>query len=512
MKKGLKGILSLLMAFMLCAGLFIVFGVNAVKAADDDIASGTSGTCSWVIDADGVLTISPPTDGFIGILDSYVSASPSWSAYAESVKKVKVLPGVNTAAGCYSLFANMVNCTEMDLRNLDTSRATTMSYMFSRCSSLQHLDLSNFDTSNVTSLLDMFYMCENLIDLDLSNFVTTNVRYMGDMFRYCSSLRSVDLSSFRVPKVTSLAEVFEYCSSLVSVDLSTLNAGQLTNIRRMFCHCTSLESANVSGLDVSLVTDMSGVFDGCANLKTLDLSDWHTDRVTTMQNMFRGCKSLKSVDVSSFDVSHATRLDGVFEDCLSLEDLDVSNWVTSSVQNLGQIFAHCESLESINIQNFNTHRCTDLHGMFAFCNNLKKIVFGPNYYYKGNNIARYHYWGDIPNASSKYPYTGKWILEGEKEGALYASELLSLNDNDSIEGTWVWEKVPGYNINYVADGAAGSMKSSYAAYGGKNLCCRLVNIIFLIIHLFIGMMDRDISMKITVRFLQVFMRKVLPLH
>ena len=439
-------ITTILLIISIAISLIIVLNKSSF-AADDDIASGTSGTCSWVIDANGELTINPSTDGVSGILGSYVSASPPWSAYAESVKKVKVLPSVSTSTGCCALFADMVNCTEMDLRNLDTSRATNMSYMFRRCSSLQHLDLSNFDTSNVTSLSSMFYMCENLIDLDLSNFVTTNVRYMGDMFRYCSSLRSVDLSSFRVPNVTSLEEVFSDCSSLVSVDLSTLNVGQLTNIRRMFYHCTSLESVNVSGLDVSHVTNMGGVFDRCENLKTLDLSDWHTNSVTTLQNMFRGCKSLKSVDVSSFDVSHVTRLDSVFEECSSLEELDLSNWVTSSAQYLFQIFAHCESLEFVNIQNFDSHHCADLHGMFAYCDNLKKIVFGPNYYYKGNNLASRYYWGDIPYASSEYPYTGKWILEGEKEGALYASELLRLNDTGSIEGTWVWEKA-SYTVSY----------------------------------------------------------------
>ena len=163
--------------------------------------------------------------------------------------------------------------------------------------------------------------------------------------------------------------------------------------------------------------------------------------------MFRGCKSLKSVDVSSFDVSHVTRLDSVFEECSSLEELDLSNWVTSSAQYLFQIFAHCESLEFVNIQNFDSHHCADLHGMFAYCDNLKKIVFGPNYYYKGNNLASRYYWGDIPYASSEYPYTGKWILEGEKEGALYASELLRLNDTGSIEGTWVWEKA-SYTVSY----------------------------------------------------------------
>jgi len=62
-----------------------------------------------------------------------------------------------------------------NLNNLNTSKVTTMSYMFTDCNRLTTLDLSNFDTSKVTSMISMFYGCNSLTTLDVSNFETSNV-------------------------------------------------------------------------------------------------------------------------------------------------------------------------------------------------------------------------------------------------------------------------------------------------------------------------------------------------
>ena len=57
--------------------------------------------------------------------------------------------------------------------------------MFVYCSNLIVLDLSNFDTSKVTSMNFMFYDCSNLISLNLKNFNTSLVLNMVFMFYKC---------------------------------------------------------------------------------------------------------------------------------------------------------------------------------------------------------------------------------------------------------------------------------------------------------------------------------------
>ena len=54
----MKKLLSLLMALMICLGIFtLAGGVHTVKAAEDDIASGTWKGVDWRITADGELIL-----------------------------------------------------------------------------------------------------------------------------------------------------------------------------------------------------------------------------------------------------------------------------------------------------------------------------------------------------------------------------------------------------------------------------------------------------------------------
>ena len=76
--------------------------------------------------------------------------------------------------------------TSLDLRNIKTSSAENMDYIFYGCSNLISLDLSNFDTTSTKTMNNMFEGCNNLISLNLSNFDTTFVENMADMFKGCN--------------------------------------------------------------------------------------------------------------------------------------------------------------------------------------------------------------------------------------------------------------------------------------------------------------------------------------
>ena len=51
------------------------------------------------------------------------------------------------------------------LDNLETSKVTNMSYMFTQNKYLFELNLSNFDTSNVTNFFDMFAKNTNMTEI-----------------------------------------------------------------------------------------------------------------------------------------------------------------------------------------------------------------------------------------------------------------------------------------------------------------------------------------------------------
>ena len=111
------------------------------------------------------------------------------------------------------------NLTTLDCSNLDTSKVTNMSGMFSGFTKLTDLNFgSRFDTSNVTDMSYMFSGDIALTSLDLSCFDTSSVTNMSKMFENCSTLTTITVASdFNTESVISGydANMFSGCTSLV---------------------------------------------------------------------------------------------------------------------------------------------------------------------------------------------------------------------------------------------------------------------------------------------------------
>ena len=243
------------LAAVVLVAVFLIMAHSGEAYAD--IASGTSGSCSWVIDDEGVLVISP-TDGVSGTLESYTAAIGPFDTYKDQITKVFVSPGVKTNEGCYKMFENFSNCTEMDLHNLDTSAATTMAGMFAGCRGITDLDLSDFNTDNVTDMSSMFASCFNLESLNLSSFNTSNVTSMYSMFYRCISLTDLNISSFGTGNVTNMGMMFGtstgYNFSLVSITLGEDFSFKGNNITAPY-QWTMLPSSAIAGYTTNWVKE-----------------------------------------------------------------------------------------------------------------------------------------------------------------------------------------------------------------------------------------------------------------
>jgi len=408
-------------------------GDIAVSTADvaplaANIAEGTSGTCTWVIDDAGVLTISP-ADGVSGTLASTGSGSHEidwgWKAYAADVTAVKVESTVYTPETALSLFYGLANCksidltglntsnttntsfmfagcsslTSLDVRGLDVSKVTTtssmfsgcsgltsinlagwntsavknMSSMFSSCKSLPSLDVTGFDTSNVTDMRSMFSYCQSLPSLDLTNFITSNVTTMRDMFYNCKNMTAVDVTSFDTSKVTNFTQMFSNCSNLTELDVSGFDTSSATTFHTMFGSCKKLKYIDVSNFDTSKVTEFTQMFSYCSALEAVDVSGFNTQNAKWMNNMFRSCYSLKAVNVSNFDTSNVVDMSWMFESCRSLTELDVSNFDTAKVTSMWSMFNGCKGLTELDVSNFDTAKVTDMKSMFRGCSGLSEL-------------------------------------------------------------------------------------------------------------------------------------------
>ena len=292
---------------------------NAPTVRDYSITADAAGESYLFNSTTGVMTLKGNV-----ILDEITGFEQK-----DAVKTIKAAEGTVFPESCKLMFHEYLQCTSIDLSNVDTSNVTDMSNMFnignaSELSPLTYLDISSFDTSNVTDMSLMFRSCELLTSLDLSSFDTSNVTDMYGMFAFCLSLTSLDLSSFDTSNVTDMYGMFSRCESLPSLDLSSFDTSNVTNMGYMFSYCESLPSLDLSSFDTSNVTDMTYMFNSCYGLTVLDLSSFDTSNVTDMRYMFNSCSGLSALDLSSFDSSNVEEADHMFASCNSLVSLKLS--------------------------------------------------------------------------------------------------------------------------------------------------------------------------------------------
>lgn len=272
--------------------------------ADAAIASGTFGTCPWLIDSEGTLRIQEGTLGY-----SYVQSY--WQTYRDDIKKIVFDGAVSANASSSGLFYRLSSVTEIEgIEYLDTSNVTDMQGMFGFMSSLGSLDVSNFDTSNVTNMNGMFGSSEKIPSLDLSNFNTSKVTNMERMFDGMWKLESLDVSSFDTSNVTNMGSLFANTNGLTTIDVSGFDTSKVTNMSYMFS-TPNVASLDVSNFDTSNVTNMQGMF-AMRSITSLDLSNFDTSKVTNMSYMFQAAESLIELDLSSFDMSNTTNMYEMF--------------------------------------------------------------------------------------------------------------------------------------------------------------------------------------------------------
>lgn len=380
--------------------------------ADGDIASGTDGNITWVIDADGKLTVNGTGDlsGDIGER----GYNFAWHSYSSQIISAEIrVTGMTDASALFYNCSNMVsidvsgfdtgNVTDMesmfagcnslsslDVSGFDTGKVRNMGAMFANCSSLTTLDVSGFDTRNVTTMSGavdiwregnttyltlggMFQGCSNLNSLDVSGFDTSNVTDMYSMFKGCSNLRSLDVSGFDTSNVTTMTAMFEECNNLSDLDVSGFNTGNVTTMAAMFRECNNLHNLNVSGFDTSNVTGMGAMFANCSSLTTLDVGGFNTGNVSVMYAMFGGCSNLSNLDVSGFDTGNVTTMEYMFGMCNNLTTLDVSGFDTSNVTIMSAMFEGCSNLSYLDVSGFNTGNVKLMYSMFAGCNSLTTL-------------------------------------------------------------------------------------------------------------------------------------------
>ncbi|EAF6816767.1 BspA family leucine-rich repeat surface protein [Listeria monocytogenes] len=353
---------------------------NEGRPSTKVVTSGTfpnGSTATWQFDdTTGTLTISGGT---------LVNPSNSFGVLTgipvSDITNIVFEDKLFLSGSCQNLFYEGA-VTNLNLSNLDTSKATNMSYMFAN-SAAASLDLSNFDTSKVTSMSYMFYE---------------------------SAATSLDLSNFGTSKVTNMSNMFAG-SAATSLDLSSFDTSNVTRMNLMFKE-SAATSINLSSFDTSNVTQMGSLFASSA-VTSLDLSNFDTSKVTAMAYMFYET-AVTSLDLSNFDTSNALNMSNMFASS-AVTSLDLSNFDTSNVSNMSNMFGAVSKLQIITLGNDFQFLSTDA--------NLPSPNTTADYTGKWQNVSS----GTVDKPKGSFIGT--------------ATELMSNYTGSTMADTYVWQPV-----------------------------------------------------------------------
>ena len=236
-----------------------------LSSLDSDSEDNAEATAYAVFDSStGTLTFKKGSDipeatdttkVFTGVEDT--SKSIPWEGIVDDVIKVVFQDTISpkTTSGWFIGMNNLK--TVENLKRLDLSKCTDMSFMFSGCSSLTSIDLSGIDASKATDISDMFSYCDSLKSVNLKGLDISNATNLESMFEDCNSLESIGFSEVNASSVKNVTWICEDCYELTTVIMPSCAP---TSMDDMFNKCYALGTIDLSNLDCSGATSYSGAF------------------------------------------------------------------------------------------------------------------------------------------------------------------------------------------------------------------------------------------------------------
>ena len=210
------------------------------------------------------------------------------------------------------MFANCSQMQTIDLSTLKTNNVNDMSNMFAKCSNLTEvIGTNNWDTSKVTTMKYMFDTASKITIVDFSNCDMRAVTTTNNMLVY-----GYKLKTFKFGKTSSAlqntSQMFQWCNQLSELDLNNIDMTGVTNSERMFYDNNSLQELDMSWVDMPNNTTMQQMFTNCYALKKLDLRNCTIPKVKNMSSCFWGLRTLKYLDIRNMDFKSVTTYTNMF--------------------------------------------------------------------------------------------------------------------------------------------------------------------------------------------------------
>ena len=433
---------------------FSNFYVGYLKPGEKgDIAQGTTGDLTWVLDCDNTLTISGDGEMENYYMGDWGENAPWCNLY---IRKVVIEYGVKSIGDCAFLIANPDALTSVSIPG---SVISIGDYAFYGCCGLTSIIIPDGVESIGTQAFQAIY---RLTSITIPGSVTS----IGDgLFRQCDALLSIDVDSanpsfssedgvlfnkektvlFECPKakgscnipssVTDIAYfAFVYCWALTSIDVDSANPvyssedGVLFNKEKTTLICCPIGKSGSYTIPNGVKNFNEYAFDNCQNLTSVTIP-------SSVENIelgvFANCISLTSVTIMGNNMKSIGQV--AFGACSGLSSITIP----SGVESIGfQAFGGCEALTSVTnmsatpqeIEFLGVFDGVDLSAATLYVplgskatyeaapvwqdfGSIVEIVIGGNYY--------------IPNTSS-YPNTMTYTAVVALDGVELQSNLLEI--------------------------------------------------------------------------------------
>lgn len=165
----------------------------------------------------------------------------------------------------YCMFRGCKRLVGIDLSHFDLTNNISFNCTFHSCINLKEVDISGQNTSKCTSLNYMFWNDDDTIihKLETVNFKNcdfSNVTGMYGLFRGCHSLYTINFIDIKTSsKLTTCFAMFNCCYKVPSLYLGNINTTNVTNMSYMFGSCLALTSITFK-TPIANVTTYSNVF------------------------------------------------------------------------------------------------------------------------------------------------------------------------------------------------------------------------------------------------------------
>ena len=295
-----------------------------------------------------------------------------WYSYRASIKSVAVEEEIQPISTTY-WFYECSNCSNLDLTKLNTSKVTSMKYMFAY-------------TGNATTVTSFCITGINEWD-------TSQVTDMGYLFREAgknaTSWSIGDLSKWNTSKVTLMNRMFGLAGNKASKfdigNLDNWDTGKVTTMRNMFVEAgNSAKEWNIGKLDnwnTSKVVAMAAMFSQAGSNATKwdigNLDNWDTSSLQEVAYMFyfagQNASKWNIGKLNRWNMAKVTSMESMFQYAGGkAEEFDIGNldnWNTSKCTTMIAMFAqsgiNATKWNIGDISNWNTSNVTDMYAMFV---------------------------------------------------------------------------------------------------------------------------------------------------